>query len=51
MIRGCGLDSGSYEWVPVVGFCEHGNEYSDSMKGSELVNYLSDCQLLKNFIL
>jgi hypothetical protein len=32
---------------PMVGSCEHGNEPSDSIKGGELVDYPSDCQLLK----
>jgi hypothetical protein len=31
----------------VVGSCEHGNEPSDSIKGREFLDYLSDCQFLK----
>jgi hypothetical protein len=31
----------------VAGCCEHGNEPSGSIKGGELVEYLSDYQLLK----
>jgi hypothetical protein len=26
----------------VAGFCEHGNEVSDSIKGEEFLDYLSD---------
>jgi len=31
----------------VAGSSEHGNEHSCSIKGSEFVEYLSDCQLVK----
>jgi hypothetical protein len=31
----------------VVDSCEHGNELSDSIKGGEFIDYLSDCYLLK----
>jgi hypothetical protein len=30
----------------VVGFCEHGNELSGSIKDGEFLDYLSDYQLL-----
>jgi hypothetical protein len=30
-----------------VGFCEHGNESSGSIKGVELIEHLCHCQLLK----
>jgi len=39
------------DWIrlgPVVGFCEHGNEPSDSIKGGEFLDYMSDYQLLKD---
>jgi hypothetical protein len=32
---------------PVVGSCKHGNEPSTSVKGEELLDYLSDYQLVK----
>jgi hypothetical protein len=32
-VRGCGLDSSDLGYGPVVGFCEHGNEPSGSVKG------------------
>jgi hypothetical protein len=45
---------GSVDWIHVAqvrnqwqGSCEHGNELSDSIKGRELLDQLSDCQLLK----
>jgi hypothetical protein len=44
MLGICGLDS--YDSGLVVGFCEHGNEHSSSIKGGEF-DYLSDCLLLK----
>jgi hypothetical protein len=31
----------------VAGCCEHGNEPSGCLKGGELLDWLSDCQLLK----
>jgi hypothetical protein len=31
----------------VAGCCEHGNEISDSIKGGEFLDQLSDYQLLK----
>jgi hypothetical protein len=33
----------------VAGCCEHGNEPSGSIKGGELLDQLSDCQLLKDY--
>jgi hypothetical protein len=41
----CGLDTSDSEQGQVVGCCEHGNEHSDSIKGEELVDQLSDYQL------
>jgi hypothetical protein len=36
----------------VAGYCEHGNESSDSIKGGgEFLDLLSDCQLLKEALL
>jgi hypothetical protein len=35
----------------VAGFCEHGNEPSDSIKGMELLDKLSDYQLLKKALI
>jgi hypothetical protein len=32
----------------VAGFCEHGNEHSNFIKG-EFIDWLSDCQLLENY--
>jgi hypothetical protein len=32
----------------VLGFCEHGNELPDSMKGGEFRDYLSDFKLLRD---
>jgi hypothetical protein len=32
----------------VARFCENDNESSGSIKGSEFLNQMSDCQLLKN---
>jgi hypothetical protein len=31
----------------VVGFCEHGNEPSGSIKGREFIDKLYDCKLSK----
>jgi hypothetical protein len=31
----------------VVGFCEHGNEHSGSIKGGEFLDWLVDYKLLK----
>jgi hypothetical protein len=31
----------------MAGFCEHGNELSGCMKGGELLESLSDCQLVQ----
>jgi hypothetical protein len=33
---------------PVTVCCEHGNELPVSIKRGEFLDYLSDCQLLKN---
>jgi hypothetical protein len=35
----------------VVGFCEHENEHSVSMKGDECLDWLSDYKLLKESLL
>jgi hypothetical protein len=36
------------DWInPMAGSCEHGNEPSGSMKFSEILEWLSDWQLLK----
>jgi hypothetical protein len=32
---------------PIAGFCEHGNEPSGYIKGWELLDQLSDCEVLK----
>jgi hypothetical protein len=32
----------------VAGRCEHGNEHSETIKDGELLDYLSDCWLLKD---
>jgi hypothetical protein len=37
----CGLDSCGSGQAPVVGFCEHGNEPSGSIKCREFLDYLS----------
>jgi hypothetical protein len=42
-VKDCGLDSSGSGWRPVAGRCEHGNEPSDSIKGGEFVDWLSDC--------
>jgi len=34
----------------MVGFSEHGNEFSGSIKGREFFDYLSDYQLLKRTV-
>jgi hypothetical protein len=31
----------------VAGFCEHGNEYSGSIKGGKVLDWLSDSYILK----
>jgi hypothetical protein len=31
------------------GFCDHGNELSDSIKGQEFLDQLSDLQLLMKY--
>jgi len=31
----------------VAGLCEHGNEFSASIKGGEFLDQLSDCMLLR----
>jgi hypothetical protein len=44
----CGPDpdaSGSGQ-APVAGSCEHCSEPSDSIKGREFIDQLSDCELL-----
>jgi len=38
----CGLDASGSRQVPVVGYCEHGNEHSGSIKGGEFLDQLSD---------
>jgi hypothetical protein len=38
-----GLDSSGSGERPVADSCEHSNEISDSIKGGELFDYLSDC--------
>jgi hypothetical protein len=38
----CGPDSSGSVQDPVVGSCEHGNEPSDSLKGGNFRDYLSD---------
>jgi hypothetical protein len=35
----CGLDASDSRYGPVGGFCEHGNEASDSIKGGEYLDY------------
>jgi hypothetical protein len=37
----CKLDSSSKGYGPVVGFCEHGNEHSGSIKGGKLLERVS----------
>jgi len=41
------LDSASSGWGPVVGFCEHGNEPSGSIKKQNIFEKLMDNQLFK----
>jgi hypothetical protein len=36
------MDSGGSGQGPVEGFCEHGNELSDSIKGVKFIDNLSD---------
>jgi hypothetical protein len=38
----CGLDSSGLGQGPVAVYCYHGNESSDSIKGGEFVEELSD---------
>jgi hypothetical protein len=38
----CGRDSSGSGQGPMEGSCEHGNEISDSIKGREFLDYLSD---------
>jgi hypothetical protein len=33
---------------PVAGPCEHGNEPSGLIKGGDYLDWMSDCQLLKD---
>jgi hypothetical protein len=39
----CELDSSDLGWVPVVGYYEHCNEPSASIKGRKFLDKLSDC--------
>jgi hypothetical protein len=39
----CGLDSSGSGWGPVADCCEHGNEPSNSIKGGDFLDWLSDC--------
>jgi hypothetical protein len=48
MLRGCGLDSKGSGLVPVMGFCEHGNEPSGFIRREEFFVKRSDYQLFKN---
>jgi hypothetical protein len=44
--RNTGLDSSSSGQRPVVGFSEHGNEPSGSIKGGEFLDNLREYELL-----
>lgn len=44
-MRRYGLDSSVSDQGPVAGSCEHNNESSGSIQGSEILKWLSDCQL------
>jgi hypothetical protein len=44
----CGLYSSGSGWGPVAGCCEHGNEPLCVTKDEEFLDYLSDCQFLKD---
>jgi hypothetical protein len=46
-----GLDSFGLRSGPVAGFCEHGNEHSRFIKDEEFIEYLSDYQVMKQFVL
>jgi hypothetical protein len=48
MVGRCGLDSSGSGQVPVAGSCEHCNESSDSIKGGEFLDQLTDCQHRKD---
>jgi hypothetical protein len=37
-----------FSWLRIAASGEHGNELPGSVKGVEFLDYLSDCQLLKN---
>jgi hypothetical protein len=39
----CGLNSSGSGQGPVVGYCEHGNGPSGSIKDGEILDQLSDC--------
>jgi len=41
MLKSCVLDSSGSGYGRVVGFCEHGNEPSGSIKGGEFLEWLS----------
>jgi hypothetical protein len=47
-VGSCRLDVYGSGQEPVAGTCEHVNEYSGSIKGGEFLDYLSDCQLIKD---
>jgi hypothetical protein len=36
-------------WLRNVGFCEQGNEHSDSLKVRDSIEYLIDSSFLKSF--
>jgi len=42
-VGGFGLDPSGPGCGPVADHCEHDSELSGSMKGSEFLDYLSDC--------
>jgi hypothetical protein len=48
VVWGCGLDLAGSGLDSEAGCCEHGNEYSGSLKDWEFCDNMSDCQLLEN---
>jgi hypothetical protein len=43
------MDETGLEWDLLVGYCEHHNEPSVSIKGMEFLDKLRECQLIKDY--